>query len=141
MILAYEYFLIGGIFLCEVETEEEAFFEMRRFLEINHIISDETTIKTSKKNNGICDEITYKSVTMTYSRGDEAAFGIYYKGNPSHMELGDESYWNIGGVDYLGSSVSHRFSMSKMGSVCWCDEVAAYLADLKTRKVGSMQCR
>ena len=142
MILTYERFLIGGVLLCEVETEEEAFFEMRRFLKVNRIISDKTTVKTFYKTDGNDPELMRKEITMTHGCSDVAVFGIYYKGSPNYGELGDESDWGIDRTVLLkGQNINYRYCSSKNCFVCWYDEVAAYLADLKTRKAGSMQCR
>ena len=141
MILAYKRFLIGGVLLCEVETEEEAFFEMRRFLKVNRIISDKTTVKTFYKNDGNESELMHKEITMTHGGNDVAVFGIYYKGSPNYGELGDESDWGIDRTALKGYNINYRYCSSKNCFVYWYDEVAAYLADLKTRKAGSMQCR
>ena len=141
MILAYEYFLMGGIFLCEVETEEEAFFEMRRFLEVNRILSDRTTVRTAKDKSGESNEIIYKNVEMTFGCGNKVTFGIHYTGRPSRMELGDEASWNLDRSNLASYETLRRYDAAGDRIVCWYDEVAAYLADLKTRKAGSMQCR
>ena len=43
MIVSYEG-IRGGLLLREIETEEEAFAEMRRYLEVNNISSNYTEV-------------------------------------------------------------------------------------------------
>lgn len=136
MILSYEE-KRGGIFLCEVANEDEAFFEMRRFLEINKINSDytEVTWKDVNPNYDICAR--HKRVNMCCSHGGGASFGIYYEGGPKYAELGNEDNWGIKREGLIAYNDSYHYKHSTHEFVCWYDEVALFLADKAMRKAGA----
>ena len=119
MYLAYSF---RDILLKEVSTEGEAFAEMRRFLEVNHIVSNETTVEPFAD---------HKKVTMG------ATFVIYYDEKPSHMELGTEKQWGISRKPFTAEyEICHHYNPAINERVCWYDEVKAYLDDLKRRNGG-----
>lgn len=136
MFVTYETTL-GGILLREVETEFEAFAEMRRFIEINHIGSDVTEVRWVEEKENLHHLIIpkHKKVAMgtkaVFLKG--AGFGIYYDEEPTYLELGDEAKW---GIDRGLFSLSYHFNDTINESVCWYDEVKAYLEDLDKRKAG-----
>jgi hypothetical protein len=88
----------GGYVMREVSTEEEAFAEMRRFLEVNHIPSDVTTVVMVEEQVRPWATIPrHKEVTMR-QRGfippiirsyPNPCFGIYYgTDRPKYSTLG-----------------------------------------------------
>ena len=118
----------GDIMLREVNTEEEAFAQMRRFLEVNNHISNCTTV--FKKPNG-------KSVIMSYGNsGDSLRFCIYYEGQPTHLTLAPEEKYEIDRNRLPSSNFAYRYVASLRKFICWYDEVKEYLRDLDERKVG-----
>lgn len=137
MIVSYEG-VRGGLLLREVETEEEAFAEMRRYLEVNRIPSVYTEVKWEEVNENYGILTRYKHVAMGgKTLGDGADFGIYYEGQPTHLELGSEEKWGIDRDKFtLRYEVSHHFKPSENKFVCWYDEVSRYFQDLAERKAG-----
>lgn len=137
MIVSYERFK-GGLLLREVATEEEAFAEMRRFLEVNNIPSDYTTVKPKLvyKDNEFLTSYKYVGMGSTLD-GYTVAFGIYFEGQPDNLELGSEERWHIEREDYPSRmNFSYRYKPSENRFVCWYDEVAEYFRDLAERKAG-----
>lgn len=131
MFVAYEN-VYGGILLREVNTEEEAYAEMRRFTEVNHISSDVTEIYwvEEKENLHHIRVPRHKKVVMT------AGFGIYYDEPPPYTKLGSRSKWGITSEWFDEFNPSYHFNPTLKRHVCWYDEVAAYLKDLSKRKAG-----
>lgn len=127
----------GSILLRTVETEQEAFAEMRRFLEVNKIPSDYTEVRWQEVNPQKRIFTRYKHVSMVCSNGGGEDFGIYYEGTPLHLELGPEEKWNIKREQYPSrGSESYYYKASENRYVCWYDDVAAYFRDLAIRKAG-----
>lgn len=131
MIVSYE-LVSGGLLLREVETEAEAFAEMRRFNEVNHIHSDVTEIRwvEEKENLQHLKIPRHKEVVMV------TGFGIYYDEPPTFLELGDESKWGIKREGLIPYNPSYHFNHTINQFVCWYDEVKAYFEDLDKRKAG-----
>ena len=100
---------ICGLLLREIETEAEAFAEMRRFNEVNNINSDETEVRWIEAINHSGKIIPrHKSVVMT------TMFGIYYDDSkPPILELTEKQ------------RDTERY-----------DEVMKYFKDLELRKAG-----
>lgn len=140
MIVSYEG-ARGGILLKEVETEEEAFAEMRRYIKVNNIPSNCTEVQwvDVDENRGIFTR--YKKVSMVNTIGHGVSFGIYYEGQPAHLELGSEEKWEIQRDDWPSRNPSYYYKESENKFVCWYDEVARYLQDLAERKAGGGECR
>lgn len=131
MILAYETAL-GGIKMCEVEDEAQAFAEMRRFNEVNHVESDETDVYWVEEKEHAITKIKiprHKKVDMMHG------FGIYHDAPPPYLQLGDESTWE---VRRDVTSSDYRYNPALRKSVCWYDELVAYFKDLETRKGGEI---
>ena len=136
MIVSYEG-VRGGLLLREVETEQEAFAEMRRFLEVNNIPSNYTEVqwKEVDENYGIL--VRHKHIAMGCKPGGGGAdFGIYYEGQPKHLELGSEEKWCIKREQYPHKNFSYYYKPSENRYVCWYDEVAEYFRDLAVRRAG-----
>lgn len=128
----------GGLLLREVETEQEAFAEMRRFLEINNIPSNYTEVQWKEVNENYGILARHKHIAMGCEPGGGGAdFGIYYEGQPAHLELGSEEKWGIKREQYPSQkNFSYYFKASENKYVCWYDEVAKYFQDLAVRKAG-----
>ena len=137
MIVSYEG-IRGGILLREVNTEEEAFAEMRRYLKVNRISSTYTEVYWQKVNENIGVLTGHKRVAMARKPSGGATFGIYYEGRPTHLELGSEEKWGIKRPTppFVGFNPDYYFRGDINENVCWYDEVAAYFDDLEKRKAG-----
>lgn len=143
MILAFSH-----IYLCEVETEEQAFAEMRRYLEVNDLSSNTTTIRIKNT-----DEVCYKSIVLGYAphtarygsatdTGRVGNFNLYSKGGPSDSNaldrylIQDNHYLKIEtcrlGRELLGCNYSHQCKDDMAVKVAQC--VANYMRDIKARK-------
>lgn len=84
---------IGGVKLREVNTEQEAFAEMRRYLEINQIASNYTEIVwREEKEHFWGTHQAHKEVSMKNSGGYGATFGIYYEGTPKNIGIWTNLY-------------------------------------------------
>ena len=137
MIVSYEG-VRGGLLLREVETEEEAFAEMRRYLEVNNILSNYTEVYWKEVNENYGILARHKHIAMGSKPGGGGAdFGIYYEGRPTHLELGSEEKWGIKREQYPSQkNFSYYFKASENKYVCWYDEVTRYFQDLAERKAG-----
>ena len=116
-----------GTLLCEVNNEEEAFAEMRRFLKVNRISSDVTYVKMIEEREL---KPRHKEVSMClegcqlYNRSENkdirgVTFGIYYGADRPR-------YKTLGTLD--------------AGVLCeedeWYNCIKHYLNDLAVRKAG-----
>lgn len=141
------------ILLCEVQNEENAFGEMRRFLQINNIDSDVTYVKIVEEK---CDCLgrvipKHKEVGMykgysAYTAYDVtgATFGIYSQPNhPRLRELGAPEDWYLHekkdrdtGETHLVRDEEHCLRPFHIESGEWYKCVKRYFADLAHRKAG-----
>lgn len=89
MILSVESMSGYYIKLREVRTEEEAFAEIRRYLEVNSFYSDTTTVykKTCKGRNEI--ESLNKFVCVDHCAGVNFTFQIHYENEPEYESVSD----------------------------------------------------
>ena len=131
MIVSYE-LASGGLLLREVETEAEAFAEMRRFNEVNYINSDETEVRWVEAKENYLHKIIPRHKVVVMHTG----FGIYYDSLPEFLELGTEERWGIKRDGLIQFNPSYHFNHTTHKYVCWYDEVATYLKDLEIRKAG-----
>ena len=135
MIVSYEG-VCGGLLLREVETEEEAFAEIRRFLEVNKILSVYTEVRWVDPSESYWSKTRHKRITMGTRSDGCKSFGIYYTGYPDHLELGSEESCGIK-REYLPiNNHSYYYKSSENKYVCWYDEVVEYFKDLAKRKAG-----
>ncbi len=139
-----------GVLLSEVATEEEAFGEMRRFLQVNNIPSDTTYVKIIEEHKDFSRIIPrHKRVKMYSSRYDsgleagrvkDVAFGIYYgTGRPRYEQLGTLEYWGLQEKeDWQTGQLQLRYEKRSLGdnSGEWYNCVKRYFNDLATRKAG-----
>lgn len=157
MIVVLEHTTCGGhayaadIMLCEVQNEEEAFGEMRRFLQINDIDSDLTYVEMVNEKRDCLGRVIpkHKEVGMyqgnsEYSAYDVsgATFGIYSQpNNPRLCELGtledwhlhEEKDWDTGEI-HLVRDEEHCLRPFESGE--WYKCIKRYFADLAHRKAG-----
>jgi hypothetical protein len=132
LILSYES-AYGGILLKEVDSEEEAFAEMRRYIQINHIRSDYTTVQWKDDKPSTTYGVLPRHKEVFF--GEMALFGIYYSPyKPIHSGLDTREHW---GVDDEGinRSRSLRYNEEIHQRVCWYDELENYFNDLKLRSI------
>lgn len=125
----------GKILLCETENEEEAFAEMRRFLEINHISSNITYVKVVESHEYAGRIVPrHKEVYMSlkgcppYNRTENkdikfVAFGVYCDSDCSKEKLGIPEDWRLCEETDLKTNKTY---------IC----VKRYLDDLTERKAG-----
>lgn len=145
----------ANLLLREVENEEEAFAEMRRFLEINRISSNTTYVKMVESHEYAGRIVPkHKEVYMSlegcppYNRSENkdiesVAFGIYYGSDrPRHEQLGTIEDWGLcwkkewpSGEMKLVKDEKH-WSGTYMDSGEWYNCVKRYLDDLAIRKAG-----
>ena len=151
-----DYCTSANILLREVNNEEEAFAEMRRFLEINRISSNTTYVEMIEKREDYPGGIVprHKEVYMLlegcppYNRSENkdikgVAFGIYYGSDrPRHEGLGTIEDWGLcwkkewpSGEMKLVKDEKHRLG-TYMDSGEWYNCVKRYLDDLAVRKAG-----
>ena len=71
--------------LCIVSTEEEAFAEICRYLEINNIFSDTTTVWKESRTDVSGVASTNKIIKM----GKDLTFQIHYDNKPDYISLDD----------------------------------------------------
>lgn len=133
MIVSYEKFQ-GGLMLREVETEEDAFAEMRRYLEVNKIPSTYTEITWQEVDEQHRITARHKRVTMGCDSDESVTFGIYYEGQPGCLELGSEERWGIDRDKLPLNNIHYYYKSSQHKHVCWYDEVVAYFRDLAQRE-------
>lgn len=135
MIVSYEG-VRGGLLLREVKTEEEAFTEMRRFLEVNRIPSVYTEVRWQDADERMGHLARHKRIYMGCKVDNGVTFGIYYDGQPRHLELGSEKEWGIKRELFTYKNFSYHYRSTVNGRVCWYDDVMTYLKDLAERKAG-----
>lgn len=157
MIVALEHTTCGSnaysanILLCEVENEEEAFGEMRRFLQVNNIYSDLTYVKMVEEHEYLGRIIPKHKEVGMYQGCSEydaykvkaATFGIYYNRHPEFKQLGIPEDWGLceerdrqTGEIHLVKDEKHRFRYFSIESGEWYNCVKRYFNDLATRKAG-----
>lgn len=138
-----------NILLCEVQNEEEAFGEMRRFLQINNIDSDVTYVETVEEKQDCLGRIIPKHKEVEMYKGNSeytaydvtaAAFSIYSQIPPNLHELGTLEDWGLCEKrDWETREIhieKHRISTVGIESGEWYRCVQKYFADLACRKVG-----
>lgn len=146
----------ANVLLREVECEEEAFAEMRRFLEVNHISSNTTYVEIVESHEYAGRIIPrHKEVYMSlegwppYNRSENkdiksVAFGIYYGSDrPKYEQLGapedwglcEEKDWQTGRMR-LVKDKKHRLSSVVTDSGEWYNCAKRYFDDLAVRKAG-----
>ncbi len=134
MIVSYEG-AMGGLLLREVETEQEAFAEMRRYLEVNNIPSNYTEVywKEADERFGI---VRHKRIVMGVTHDFYMPkFGIYYEGQPKYLEFKPEEKRCTEKEKHpCGNAICYHSPSFK--HQCWYDEVAEYFRDLAKRKEG-----
>lgn len=109
------YQVTGGIMMKEVDTEEEAFAEMRRFLQINNVESDVTAVRIVEEYERFGRIVPkHKEVRMCLcgrpsfdGKYADPCFGIYYgTDKPKYMRLKTiEEYGLTIKKDYYGNPV------------------------------------
>lgn len=140
----------GDIVMREVDTEEEAFAEMRRFLEVNNIPSNVTSINWIDQDPSKRYRSPHKSVGMGQAgytprgaRSRSPEFHIYYGNNrPAGGQL--RSYKKYGLVVKTDSSGEPIFEdgdpvflfADSRKECIWYLPLFKYLADLKERTKG-----
>lgn len=126
---------VASYLLREVNTEEEAFAEMRRFLKVNDITSRETIVRMVEESEYLGEIIpAHKEVEV-----EGTCFSIYYGSIPrsihrylppfEELDLYVKKEWN-------GESII----MSKYGECKWYVPLLLYFDDLKQRQEGGKQC-
>ena len=110
-----------SVFMCEVDSKEEAFFEMNRFLISNNMQSTETMVEGFKKNHPEIDDI------IVYM-GD-ARFRIWYKDRPKFMSIEEWDDYNSG-----------RRPIYRLDDE-FKNQYMAYMSDLESRKKAVIECR
>ena len=147
----------ANLLLREVENEEEAFAEMRRFLEVNHISSNTTYVSMVERREYSEECITprHKEVSMylegcpPYNRSENkdiesVAFGIYYGSDrPRYEKLGTIEDWGLcekrdwqTGEMRLVKDEKHSINSVVLDSGEWYNCVKRYLDDLSIRRAG-----
>lgn len=156
MIVSLEYIWLqstGGFLMREVNTEEEAFAEMRRFLAVNNIPSDTTGVHWSDEKR--CENLgipMHKRVVMyqsgytpSHAQGyPDPCFGIYYgTDRPRYEHLGSYEEYGLSVKinTYTGKPVLKRgepvlISDYYSDGCEWYTPLARYLEDLKKRTGG-----
>lgn len=126
---------VGGVKLREVNTEQEAFAEMRRYLEINQIASNYTEIVwREEKEHFWGTHQAHKEVSMKNSGGYGATFGIYYEGTPRHLEIEPAEKWEVHrDSPFTLYNPDFHYNPTKKVNVCWYDDLANYFEDLWNR--------
>ena len=143
----------ANILLRKVNSEEEAFAEMRRFLEINRISSNTTYVEMVESHEYAGRIVPrHKEVCMSlngcppYNRSENkdiksVAFGIYYGSDrPRYEKLGtiedwglcEEKDWKTGEIKLVRKG--HRITEITSGE--WYNCVKRYIDDLAVRKAG-----
>lgn len=138
MIVSYEG-KIGGIKLREVETEQDAFAEMRRYLEINQIASNYTEIvwREAKEHHWGIHQ-AHKEVSMCNSGGYGATFGIYFEGEPRYQKMESAEEWDVHrDSPFTLYNPDFSYNPTKKKNVCWYDDLENYFEDLKKRTEAS----
>lgn len=142
----YLYDLYGArVVLCEVDTEAEAFFEMRRYLEVNNIYSDCTSIGyfSEEDKDGVSQRVKAICMFDQYHYNKDG----YYDGtidNVSFLLKSDNSHC----LETLEDFMSHYPKYTREAcfanspgrkrngeTVWWGDDIKRYLDDYKLRKI------
>ena len=130
----------------EVKTEAEAFFEMRRYLEVNNIYSNITTVFERDRLNYVGDGGESKLVVMGDDQiGDDIEFAIHYDSNPDFNSI-DDAIKETGSFAYSYEKyrakkacgllrTRYRMDNPEITFESWIpDEYENYLRDLKKRE-------
>ena len=130
---------IGGVKLREIQTEQEAFAEMRRYLEVNQIASNYTEIAFREEKEHFWGvHQAHKEVAMCNSGGYGATFGIYYTGVPRHLEMEDAKKWDVDRESpFTLYNPDFHYNPTKKANVCWYDDLVHYFEDLSKRMEAS----
>lgn len=131
---------IGGIKLREVETEQDAFAEMRRYLEINQIASNYTEVVWREaKEHHWGTHHAHKEVAMCNSGGYGATFGIYYDGSPRYSGIEPAENWEVHrDSPFTLYNPDFSYNPTKKKNVCWYDDLETYFEDLRKRTEASV---
>lgn len=129
--------------LREVSTEEEAFAEMRRYLEVNNIFSDTTTISKRMYEGRGKKESFNKFIKM----GSDVEFQIHYENEPDYESIQDAitrsssfaySYKNKDKPGFNSLKVLRHINEYGSTVMSWFpDEYDRYTADL-IKRVGEI---
>lgn len=118
---------IEGVILREVETEEEAFYEMRRFLEINNVDVEYVEVKMEDMSQSYAPQPrpAFKLIRMHPYK-----FGICYEYSKFLLKFNpDSTKW------------SDREKVVYTPRCYDKNELMAYFDDLEQRKKVSSECR
>lgn len=141
--------------LKEVDSDEEAFYEMRRYMTVNGICSDTTTLRKDSYADrfGKSEEIKCVYMHSGYHNQDDLVFAIHNLTRPEYDSLEDA----INGNSYIaycfdkyqnekekyspGNSLQFpRLRSNNTHTTSWFpDELALYADDL-TRRGGDVYC-
>ena len=117
----------------EVDTEEEAFYEMRRYLEANNIYTDVTTIDTETDG---C-KLVYMSPLYD---GDTICFAINYTTKPDYDSIEEAMNSDCGSFAYAlahnSKKLVREITRERDGQIyksSIIDEYNNYIKDLKKR--------
>ena len=145
----------GLIKLKEVDSEEEAFYEMRRYMKVNNIYSDITTLRkyTYTDHSNVTEELKLVNMHTSYLGQDDLVFAVHYQTQPeyssleeaieknSHLAYCFEKYQNE--RDKYSRVNSLRFPRLRLGGTstdAWLpEELDIYIADL-TKRGGDVYC-
>lgn len=148
MIVSLEYIweqCTYGILMREVETEQEAFAEMRRFLEVNNISSNATETRWRSQSRCKClGSPRIKEVIMLQSGVNSKpspCFGIYYgTDRPKYDRLGSYKKYGltmkmnpITGEPFIENGEPILVSSAYPNGCKWYIPLVIYLMDLKER--------
>lgn len=142
--------------LKEVGSEEEAFYEMRRYMTINGVCSDTTTLRKDSYEDqfGQSEELKRVYMHSGYLDQDDLVFAIHHLTQPEYDSLEDaisgnshiaycfNKYQNDKEKYSPGNSLQFpRLRADNTHTISWFpDELALYIADL-TRRGGDTYCR
>lgn len=144
------------LLLCEVSSEEEAFAEMRRFLYVNHIFSNLTSVEMVEEGERRFKLVPkHKEVWMVVDKdhknefgdkGEGAIFHIYYDSDrPRREVLGSLEEWGLREEFDSKTGNTHLFYDVKCvgGEIItysgkWYKYIKRYLEDLAMRKAGDL---
>lgn len=142
--------------LKEVDCEEEAFYEMRRYMTVNDICSDTTTLRKDDYADqfGEVEELKYVYMHSGYLDQDDLVFAVHHRTRPEYDSLEDAvngnshisycfgKYQNEKEKYAPGNSLQFpRLRSNKMHTTSWLpDELALYISDL-TKRGGDVYCR
>lgn len=156
MIVALEYMWYqhtGSIMMREVNTEEEAFAEMRHFLRVNNIPSNMTGVYIVEEHEYVGRIVAKHKEVRMCQRGCQSpngkgfpdpCFGIYYgTDKPRYVKLKSlEEYGLTVKKDYFGNVVMDGNNYPMLVNDYyndgnkWYTPLLMYLQDLEERKAG-----